>query len=370
MQEIMRVNEGLEQKIDSLKRELAGTNDLLNEKEKSIGSASAPRDKELKTMEQKMKEIRASEGTAKADINQLREQLKAARAEIERADEAYEALKARVKVVATELKDHRAECRTIGLTLGEMTEANEQLQIQLKFYESQLGDRDRNQTEKDEEMDHLKDKIKQLEEELKEADKKIQQRDMVGEKALAAYKKKAQTSMSIANARTAAAIQAKEDAEMDSQGARSAAEEALQRAKEAEATGIAALSEAREYVKEMEEERSGLVQRANDALEELEKVRNSFAESMAESEAARPLTSKDRLSSEIQDLQAQLRLERNHISELQQEVRDFQTVSAIGILTMGGSVRWSQMHVIAHQWNLRFIFTHQKTHLTVQKLSN
>ena len=322
LQEVMRVNEGLELRIDALKRELTGTKSILNEKEKSIGTVSSAREKELKLLEQKVKEIRESEGVAKADIHQLRDQLKAARSEIERSDEAYGALKARVKVVATELKDRRAECRTLGLSLEELIETNEHLRSKMANLESQLGDRDRNQTEKDEEMDHLKDKVRQLEEELKEADKKIQERGMVGEKALAAYKKKAQTSMSAANARTAAAIQAKEEADIESQGARSAADEAIQRAKEAEAAGKAMLQEAREYVKEMEDDRSELLRKAQDTKDELDKAKQALLKSNTEVECAR--SSKEELAAELNDLQTELQLERGLSFELQQEVRDLQ----------------------------------------------
>ena len=322
LQEIMRINEGMKLKLDGLKRELDGTKEVLKQKEKSIGSVSSARDKEKQTLEQKMKEIRESEGIAKADINQLREQLKNAREEIANSEEAYGTLKARVKVVATELKDRRAECRTLDLKIEEMAETNEQLQAELKNMKFQLGDRDRHQTEKDEEMDNLKDKVKQLEQELKEADQKIQQRGLVGEKALAAYKKKAQNSMSVANARTAAATQAKEDAESEAQAARSAAEEAVQRAKHAEAAGKAALQEAREYVKEVEAERNELVQRAQDAVNAVEQLQHSLAETKADSDSMR--LSKEKMASRLNDVLMDLQLERNRTSELQQEVSDLQ----------------------------------------------
>jgi DNA repair exonuclease SbcCD ATPase subunit len=322
LQEMMRINEGMKLKVDGLKRELDGTKEVLKEKEKSIGTVSSARDKEKQTLEQRLKEIRESEGIAKADINQLREQLKAAREEIANSEEAYGTLKARVKVVATELKDRRAECRTLDLKIEEMVETNEQLQAELNNMKLQLGDRDRNQTEKDEEMDNFKDKVKQLEEELKEADKKIQQRGLVGEKALAAYKKKAQNSMSVANARTAAATQAKEDAESEAQGARSAAEEAIQRAKDAEAAGKATLLEAREYVKEVEAERNELVQKAQDAVNALEQLQHSLAETKADCDAVR--SSKEKMAGELNHVLMDLQLERNRTSELQQEVSDLQ----------------------------------------------
>lgn len=322
LQEIMRVNEGLELQLDGLRRELAGTKDHLTEKEKSLSTVAIACDREKHGLEQKIKEIRESEGIAKADIYQLREQLKSARAELENSDEAYGTLKARVKVVATELKDRRAECRTLGLSLVDMTEASERLQAKLTHLESQLGDRDRNQTERDEEMDHLKDKIKELEVELKEADNKIQQRGLVGEKALAAYKKKAQNSLSVANAKTAAAIQAKEEAEMDAQGARTAADEAIHRAKDAEAVGKSTLFEAQKYVKEMEGERSELVRKAQKAIDDLEVEIKTSAEYKALLDAT--YYTNEKLTLELGDMQRSLQMERTRTSELQQETSDVQ----------------------------------------------
>ena len=322
LQEIMRINEGMELQLDGLRRELVGTRDHLTEKEKSFSSVTTACNREKQSLEQKMKEIRESEGVAKADIYQLREQLKNARAELESSDEAYGTLKARVKVVATELKDRRAECRTLGLSLMDMTGAKVQLQSKLTHLESQLGDRDRNQTEKDEEMDLLRDKIKELEVELKEADNKIQQRGLVGEKALAAYKKKAQNLLSVANAKIAAAIQAKEEAEMDAQGARTAADEAINRAKDAEADGKSALLEAREYVKEMEEERSELVRKAQKALDDLEMVTKTSAEYKVLLDATS--YSNEKLTLDFDDLQSSLQMERARTSELQQEISDVQ----------------------------------------------
>jgi hypothetical protein len=47
-----------------------------------------------------------------------------------------------------------------------------------------------------------------------------------------------------------------------------------------------------------------------------------------------------------------------------------ETVSAIGVLAMGGSRRWSRMIVVSQQWALLYICAHKKTLLTAEKLSN
>ena len=109
---------------------------------------------------------------------------------------------------------------------------------------------------------------------------------------------------------------------MDAQGARTAADEAINRAKDAEADGKSALLEAREYVKEMEEERSELVRKAQKALDDLEMVTKTSAEYKVLLDATS--YSNEKLTLDFDDLQSSLQMERARTSELQQEISDVQ----------------------------------------------
>jgi DNA repair exonuclease SbcCD ATPase subunit len=145
LQEIMRINEGMELKLDVLKREVTGTKKLLEERESAIGSSSVAHDRAKQLLEEKLRKLEENAGTTQADVVQLQAQLKQAQEELEESNEAYAALKSRVKTVATELKERRGECRTLAVANVELTEVNEQLTTKLAGLQAQLDDRDRSE---------------------------------------------------------------------------------------------------------------------------------------------------------------------------------------------------------------------------------
>ena len=322
LQEIMLVNEGMELKMEVLKREVAGTRKLLEEREKAMESSIAAHNQEKKLLTEKLKKMQANAGSVDADVHQLQAKLKAAQEELEESNEAYAGLKARVKAVATELKERRGECRNLASTNVELSDANERITAKLAGLQAQLDDRDRSEVEKGEERDDLRGKVKALEDELQEAEKKLLERDAVGEKALAAYKKKAQNSLAVANARAAAALQAKEEAELEARAARSTADNAAERARKAEAKGSEALEEARLYVKEMEEQVVILERSANVANNSLSEIQRRVTDAKAEEESARAAL--DKSAKELVSVSRDLQLEKNKTSELQQECDDLQ----------------------------------------------
>ena len=67
----------------------------------------------------------------------------------------YTDLKARVKMVAGELKDRRVECRKLTSEVGELTEQNEALQSHLEDLQSKIHVQDRSQSEKHEEAEEF-----------------------------------------------------------------------------------------------------------------------------------------------------------------------------------------------------------------------
>lgn len=105
-----------------------------------------------------------------------------------------------------------------------------------------------------EELITLRSSLKEKENKLQEATMSIDEEKKKGETSLGAYKKKAQQSLALANARSASAVQSREEAEMEARAARTTADSAMQRALTAEMNGKQALAEAKTYVDEMEKE--------------------------------------------------------------------------------------------------------------------
>jgi chromosome segregation ATPase len=159
----------------------------------------------------------------------------------------------------------------LGAEVTELNETNVHLKTQITNLQSKLSDRDRNHTENDRQTTSLKERIEKLEIDLNKTEHALKERDAIGEKALSAYKKKAQSALAVANARAAAANQAREVAEMEATTARTLSEDAVQRAQVAEASGNEALAEAKAYVRDMENEKGVLEKRALEATEALKK---------------------------------------------------------------------------------------------------
>jgi hypothetical protein len=144
-------------------------------------------------------------------------------------------LKARAKAVASELKDRRVEVRTLSSQNEELISSNASFETQVSNLRALVNQHELTIVYKDKDMDALNEKIKAMETEIaKGRDRSLQDRS-VGEKAIASYKRKAQEALAAANARLAAANQAREEAESDAKNARSASDDAVERARVAEA---------------------------------------------------------------------------------------------------------------------------------------
>merc|ERR1712161_168216 len=115
-------------------------------------------------------------------------------------------------------------------------------------------DMNQSSQENQEELNALRVALTEKEEALQDIKESIVQEQKKGETSLGAYKKKAQQSLALANARSASAVQAREEAEMEARAARTTADSAMRRALTAEMNGKVALAEAKSYVDDMEQE--------------------------------------------------------------------------------------------------------------------
>jgi chromosome segregation ATPase len=227
-------------------------------------------------------------------------------------------LKSRVKVVAGELKERRGECRDLKNKIDDLLQENEKLEDHIASLESQLSDRDRSRTEQDEEVDNLRSTIEQLKKKVEEAEEGKKAKEAEGEKALANYKKKAQNSLAVANARAAAAVQAKEEAEMEARAARSTADTAMQRASVAEVNGQEAMIKAKAYYKEMEEEKVKAVKELEVLRDELTKVQEKLEEITEQLQQSS--SEKASIAAERSQLSRELEAERSKVNDLQRDL--------------------------------------------------
>ena len=200
---------------------------------------------------------------------------------MKQSKEEYDTLKGRVKVVAGELKERRIECRTLQSEADILKANNSELQDRITHLEGVGMDMNKSTKETEEEVNTLKGKLIDQAKHLELAQAAIEAEKRKGDEALSAYKKKAQQSLAVANARTASAVQAKEEAELEARAARSTADIAMQRAMAAEHNGKEALAEAQGYVSEMKEQ----VENYNDVKRNFEGARNGLNQAKLDAEA-------------------------------------------------------------------------------------
>lgn len=242
--------------------------------------------------------------------------------ELQASRDEYATLKERVKVVAGELKERRTECRSLQSEVDELKESNQLLQDRITHLEAQGMDMNNSSKEISSELNSLRGLLMDKDKELQEARDAIAMETKKGDEALAAYKKKAQQSLSVSNSRTAAAVHAKEEAEMEARAARSAADSAMERAAAAERKGNEALAEAKAYVQEMEEKVSKLNQiqsQLDEATTQLGRVRLDASTAQEASE---------KLTCELQSVQGRYEAEKITNASLRKELVDANSRSA------------------------------------------
>ena len=222
----------------------------------------------------------------KREIGELKLSLEKSQTELKSSQEAYTTLKERVKDVATELKDRRVECRKLSSTLNVMTSQNASIESAKNEFESKANTLSLLVQSKDEHIEDLTNTITNLRMELSQKEKQLIDTGSVGNKALMEYKKKAQASLSNANARAATANQAREDAEIDAANARAEADNAIKDLEKLKAekellmhSKETELQEMYKNVHSKEQEITHLVTQVSDLNEELSSAQNSARES-------------------------------------------------------------------------------------------
>lgn len=182
------------------------------------------------------------------ELEEMTLKLKAVTMELSTSQGSYSTLKERVKVVASELKDRRVECRNLSISVNELNQVNSALESEVNDLKAKVSRLSAVISTKDNEIENLSDSIVNLGKELKKKEREILEKESSGQKSLLEYKKKAQTSLSDANARAAAAIQAREDAELDAVNARTEAANAIMKLEEVHTqTGLAVQTAQKEY---------------------------------------------------------------------------------------------------------------------------
>ena len=222
--------------------------------------------------------------------------------------------------MATELKERRIECRNLSIEVSELTEAKSSLEMQVANLRSQLSHHDLDQTEKDDELERLNTKIKSSQGQLQTIQKATKERNAVGDKALMAYKKKAQASLAGANARAAAANQAREEAEIEAASARSVAEEALERAKSAESNRSNETAKSQADVNRLEEKLETLTIEFSAAKKYVDGSSEQLV--LARSELKESASSRDKFIEEIEKFSQELHNEQENNIVLVQEIKE------------------------------------------------
>ena len=332
MHELARTNEGYKLKLDVLQREVDGTQKLLETKDTDLGKVSEAHNRDLKSLEDTLRDAQAKEAVARQEADMFKKQLQNTEQELQTSVQDHSDLKARVKVVAGELKERRVECRELGAKVVDLTETNEQLLKNLECLELQVNNQNRSQTEKDEEMEQLRAQLVDAAAERERLIKAAQEKEAQAEKTLAEYKKKAQSSLALANSRSAAAVLAKEEAELEARAARSASDSAMERAVKAEIASKESLAEAQLYVKDMERDKAKAVKELDDAREELKSAEdrcNSLQGQLEQSTAAKDkqtekwkqaLSDVENEKTKVRDREADLANANNRANELRDDI--------------------------------------------------
>ena len=152
-------------------------------------------------------------------------------------------------------------------------------------------------------LDFLQASLDETKKELEETRNAIKTEKEKEREALSNYKKKAQQSLALANARSASAVQAREEAEMEARAARSTTDTAMERAMKSEFNGKQALTEAKVYVEQMKEE----VSKYESVKSKLEETSKELKQTKTEAETHKD--SNEKLRCELTSLSGRLEAE-------------------------------------------------------------
>jgi len=224
--------------------------------------------------------------------------------ELRTTSDAYNTLKSRAKAVATELKDRRIEVRNLSSQVEELESSNASFEMQLSNLRSAIKQHELTIGYKDKDMESLNEQIDELKKQISKGNDQSMQDRSVGEKAIASYKRKAQEALAAANARLAAANQAREEAESDAKNARSASDGAIERARVAEIKRSEAEQKAADVIGKLESERTA----ASRSMDELRDTIQSLKETVntLQGQVNDAAKTRDNFAAEIEKLNSNL----------------------------------------------------------------
>lgn len=340
LRDVIQRNEGYQLKLDVLKREVEGTQALLEAKNSDMGKFSEENLKQLRSWEKKVDEAEVEIQKAKEHSKSLEVSLEESKKELSTAHEEHENLRARLKTLAGELKARRAECRELKTSIDVITDEKSNLTLKIENLEFQLSDRDRSGSERYEEIEKLRSELAATTAEVEKLRKIVNEKDSENDRLLSEYKRKTQSALAMANSRTASAVQAKEEAELEARAARSTADSAMERAVQAELKSKAAIAEARVTVNDMEIQRDEAIRKHGESAafleekaSEITQLQSDLVESRAvekgkEDELAKALsdlanekTSSLSFQKDLTDLNSRISLLRDEVQTLREKLR-------------------------------------------------
>jgi hypothetical protein len=332
IQDVHRRNEGYRLKMDVLKREVTGTQEVLQARDQEIQKLNQKFLNDLRAMEKQYNLAEKNATKYQEEVHALQIKVESIENEKNISHQEYETMKDRAKSIALELKDRRSECHHLQGKEDELLQQNNNLKSTVNMLEEKLNHQGMDQTDKDKEIEQLRAKLNTKDRELMNIEKEWQDKLTKSEQVLNDYKKRAQHALSMSNSRTAAAIQAREEAEFDARAARSTADAAYERTMKAEIESREAMAKAKITVEIVEKERDNVLQKLEQLKVELSKCesernkKDQELESMFESIKNKELElvhlreSRNEADMKIASLQQRLMESSNIIDTLREEI--------------------------------------------------
>jgi chromosome segregation ATPase len=296
--------------IDKLTSQLNQARELLADKEKEDRKLQEAHLQQLRAMEKQVFKKDDASNNLEQEIKNLQKKLEESKKETETALGDYGKLKERAKTVAGELKEKRAECRTLSSEIDLLKGTQASLQDRITQLEAKGLDMNQSSEETQAKLDSLQSSLDETKKELEETNKDLEQEKKKAEESLSNYKRKAQQSLSLANARSASAVQAREEAEMEARAARATADTAMERAMKSELNGKQALAEAKVYVEQMK----GEVEKYESVKTQLEDTTKKLKQVHSEAETNKD--SNEKLRCELTSLAGRLEAEQTTVEDL------------------------------------------------------
>eukprot|EP00535_Pseudo-nitzschia_heimii_P013147 CAMPEP_0197197494 /NCGR_PEP_ID=MMETSP1423-20130617/32897_1 /TAXON_ID=476441 /ORGANISM="Pseudo-nitzschia heimii, Strain UNC1101" /LENGTH=1093 /DNA_ID=CAMNT_0042651317 /DNA_START=69 /DNA_END=3350 /DNA_ORIENTATION=+ len=300
--------------IENLSKQLKQARELIKDKEKEDRRLQEAHLQQLRNMEKQCFKKEDASTSLTKEIQDLKKQLEESKKETQTARDDHDKLKERAKTVAGELRERRAECRTLSSEIDLLKDAKGSLQERITHLEAKGMDMNQSSEETQAKLASLRSSLDESKRELSEAKHALDTEKSRAEEAMSNYKKKAQQSLALANARSAAAVQAREEAEMEARAARAISDTAMERSMKAELNGKQALAEAKVYVENMK----GEVEKYEVVKAELEKTSREWKRAQAEAEANKD--SNEQLRCELTSISGRLEAEQANLKDTKENL--------------------------------------------------